>query len=485
MTTGDRDDGTAAEMKPAVAIVGAGPTGLMLAGELALAGVDVALLERRESQELVGQRAGGLHARTLEILDQRGIADRFLAEGTVYPEGLGFSLIPLHVRDFPTRHNYVLGLPQARIEHLLADWVRRLGVTVRYGSTVTGVSQDGAGVDVMLSDGRSLRARYLVGCDGGRSGIRKAVDIDFPGSEPSTSALIAEAELAEEPDAWGIRRDAAGIHSLARMADGTGVRILVTERQVASGGEPSLRELSEALKAAYGTDYGVHSPTSIARFTDATRQAARYRAGRVLLAGDAAHIHPPDGGQGVQLGMQDAMNLGWKLARVVTGGASDALLDSYHAERHPAAARVLRLTMASVALRDADERTLALRGVLAELLAFGQPRRHLAGVLSGLDVHYDLGEGHPLLGRRMPDLDIITTDGPRRVYSLLHDARPVLLDFADTRAPDIGAWAAWAHPVSAQYDGAWDLPVIGAVPPPSAVLIRPDGYVAWVAPDTP
>ena len=463
-----------------VVIAGGGPTGLMLAGELALAGVDVALVERRANQDVAGMRAGGLHSRTIEILDQRGIADRFVSQGTVHRGALGFSMIFLDHSDFPTRHNYVLGLWQSHIERILAEWVRELGVPILYGSEVTGFTQNESGVDVQLPDGKSLRAQYLVGCDGGRSTIRKTAGIEFPGADPTTSNLIAEVEVAEEPPEWGIRRDALGIHSLAKMEDGRRVRVLVTEQDVGRTNDPTLRDLSEALTAVYGTDYGVHSPTSISRFTDAARQAARYREGRVLLAGDAAHIHPPDGGQGAQLGMQDAVNLGWKLAKVVKGISPDILLDTYHAERHPVAARVLRNTMASVALRRADERTKALRDSMAELLGMDEPRKRFAGMLSGLDIHYGLGEGHPLLGRRMPDLDLVTATGPMRVYTLLHRARPVLLNLGEPGGIAITPWRDRVEMIDARYDGSWELPVIGAVAAPGAVLIRPDGYVAWV-----
>ena len=464
----------------AVVIAGAGPTGLMLAGELALAGVDVVIVERRPSQDVAGMRSGGLHSRTLEILDQRGIADRFISQGTVHKGALGFSMIFLDHSDFPTRYNYVLGLWQNHIERILAGWVHELGVPIQYGSEVTGFAQDERGVDVRLPDGSSVRGQYLVGCDGGRSLIRKAAGIEFPGAEPTTSNLIAEAELAEEPPEWGIRRDAVGIHALSKLEDGQRVRVLVTEQHAGATTEPTLRDLSEALVAVYGTDYGIHSPTSISRFTDAARQAASYRERRVLLAGDAAHVHPPDGGQGLQLGVQDAVNLGWKLAQVVKRISPDNLLDTYHAERHPAAARVLRNTMASVALRRADERTKALRDAVSELLEMDEPRRRFAALLSGLDVHYDVGEGHPLLGRRMPDLDLVTVNGPLRFFTLLHDARPVLLNLGEPGSFAIGPWADRVQSMDARYEGTWDLPAIGAVPGPAAVLIRPDGYVAWV-----
>jgi len=462
----------------AVVIVGGGPTGLMLAGELALAGVDVAIVERRASQDLAGSRAGGLHSRTIEVLDQRGIADRFLSQGQV-AQVAGFSLIPLDISDFPTRHAYGLGLWQNHIERILADWVGELAVPIYRGRDVMGFAQDDTGVDVELGGGQSLRANYLVGCDGGRSLIRKAAGIEFPGWDPTTSNLIAEVEMAGEPE-WGIRRDALGLHSLSRLGDGGPVRVMVTEQHVAATTEPTLRDLREALIAVYGTDYGIHSPTWISRFTDKARQAAAYRKGRVLLAGDAAHVHAPDGGQGLNTGVQDAVNLGWKLAQVVHRISPESLLDSYHAERHPVAARVLRNTMASVALRRPDDRTMALRDTMAELLGMDEPRRRFAAMMSGLDIHYDLGGGHPLLGRRMPDLDLVTDNGPLRLFTLLHDARPVLLNLVEPGRLDITPWMDRVKLIVAKYDGMLDLPAIGAVTAPAALLIRPDGHVAWV-----
>jgi 3-(3-hydroxy-phenyl)propionate hydroxylase len=461
-----------------VVIAGGGPTGLMLAGELALAGVDVAIIERRASQDLIGSRAGGLHARTIEVLDQRGIADRFISQGQV-AQVAGFAWIRLDISDFPTRHPYGLALWQNQIERILADWVGELGVPISRGREVRGFAQDDTGVDVEVSDGQPLRAAYLVGCDGGRSLIRKAAGIEFPGWDPTTSHLIAEVELSEEPE-WGIRRDDKGIHSLSRLEDGKRVRVMVTEQHVGHTSEPTLRELSEALIAFYGTDYGIHSPTWISRFTDMTRQAASYRDRRVLLVGDAAHVHYPVGGQGLNLGVQDAVNLGWKLAQVVKGISPESLLDTYHAERHPVAARVLRTTMAQTALLRSDARIEALRDTLAELLSMDEPRKRLAAMMSGLDIQYDLGEGHPLLGRRVPDLDLVTANGPLRVFTLLHTARPVLLNLGEPGSFDSTPWTDRVQVIDAQYAGRWELPVLGAVPAPTAVVIRPDGYVAWV-----
>ena len=473
----------------AVVIAGGGPTGLMLAGELALAGVDVAIVERRASQELAGSRAGGLHSRTIEVLDQRGIADRFLSQGQV-AQVAGFAFNRLDISDFPTRHNYGLGLWQNHIERILAGWVDELAVTIYRGREVTGFAQDHTGIDVEVSDGQSLRAQYLAGCDGGRSLVRKAAGIEFPGWDPTTSALLAQVEVGEEPE-LGIRQDDLGTHSFGRVdyeirggeivfADEGPVGIMVTERHPGATSEPTLRDLSEALIAVYGTDYGIHSPTWITRFTDMTRQAASYRERRVLVAGDAAHVHSPAGGQGLNTGVQDAVNLGWKLAQVVNEISPESLLDTYHAERHPVAARVLRNTMAQTALmRPADARLEALRETVSEMLSMDEPRKRFAAMLSGLDIHYDLGEGHPLLGRRMPDLDVVTANGPLRVFTLLHDARPVLLNFGEPGGFDISPWANQVRFVDARHDGVWELPVLGEIAAPPAVVIRPDGHVAW------
>lgn len=446
-------------MNHEVVIVGAGPTGLMLAGELALAGIDVAIAERRTSQELAGSRAGGLHARTIEVLDQRGIAERFLEAGKRM-QVTSFSTIPLDISDFPTRHNYGLALFQNHIERILAGWVEELRVTIYRGREVTGFTQDEHGVDVA-----GLRAKYLVGCDGGRSLIRKHSGIAFPGWEASVSYLIAEVEMTDP--VLGMRRTDRGVYGIGPLDDKR-VRAVLAETRVEHG-DPTLDELRAALVAEYGTDFAVRNPGWLSRFTDASRQAATYRAGRVLLAGDAAHVHSPANGQGLNIGVQDAVNLGWKLAQVVRGTSPASLLDTYQAERHPIGARVLQLTMAATALGRGDDRTNALRDMVSDVMTLDEPRRRYAGMLSGLDVHYDLGPGHPLLGRRMPDLELDIG----RVFTLLHDAKPVLLDFGSIESDRV-------RRVAARYTGAWELPVIGAVTPPSAVLIRPDGYVAWI-----
>jgi 2-polyprenyl-6-methoxyphenol hydroxylase-like FAD-dependent oxidoreductase len=396
----------------------------------------------------------------------------------------------LNISDCPTRHNYGLGLRQNHIERILAGWVEEQRVPILRERDVTGFVQNSDCVQIALSDGNSLRAEFLVGCDGGRSTVRKAADIEFPGWDPTTSSLIAQVEMTEMPE-WGVHRNPFGIHSFGRteyeIRDGEivyldrgPIGVMVTEKHLGPTSEPTLSDLREALITACGRDYGIHSPTWISRFTDVARQAASYRKGRVLLAGDAAHVHAPDGGQGLQIGMQDAMNLGWKLAQVIKGISPDSLLDTYQSERHPVAARVLRHTMASVALRRPDERTTALREIVSDLLTLAEPRIRMATMLSGLDVHYDLGEGHPLLGRRMPDLDLVSASGPVRVFSLLHDARPLLLNFGEPKVLELAPWAERVRMMDVEYSGAWELPVLGRIPAPLSVLIRPDGYVVWI-----
>lgn len=444
-----------------IVIAGAGPTGMMLAAELTLANVDVVVVEPRTSPELSGARAGGrgLHARTLEIFDMRGIVDRFLAEGQKV-QALGFNGVVLDISDFPTRHPYGLALLQKHTERIMAGWVDELGVRILRGRQITGFTQDEGGVTIDVSDGERLRAEYLVGCDGGRSLVRKTSGIDFPGWEASMSWLIAEAKTTEKPP-FGFKNDAVGQHAMGPIEDRMGV--VLTEPEVRERSERTLDDLKEALVRVYGTDFGVHSPNFISSFTDAARQAAEYRKGRVLLAGDAAHIHPPLGGFGLNLGVQDAVNLGWKLAQVVKGESPEALLDTYQAERHPIAARVLKNTMAHVAVRRPDDRSKALSDFVAEWLKTDEVRKRLAGETSALAIHYDLGGTHPLVGRRMPDLDIVTKNGPTRIFELLREARPLELNLNEL-----------------QWSGRLELPVLGVVPAPNVVSIRPDGYVAAV-----
>ncbi|WP_059014727.1 FAD-dependent monooxygenase [Mycobacterium sp. M26] len=463
-----------------VVVVGAGPTGLMLAAELSLAGVDAAVIERRGGQEVVGSRAGGLHSRTIEILDQRGVAERFLAAGYT-AQVAGFGQIRLDISDFPTRHPYGLALWQSHIERILAQWVDELGVPVHRGCDVIGVAQDENRVQVVLAGGDAIGGRYAVGCDGGRSVVRRSAGIAFDGWDATTSYLIAEVEVGQEPP-WGIRHDAIGIHGLSRLDDGP-VRVMVTERELGSG-VATLDDLRAGLVSVYGSDFGVHSPTSVSRFTDMARQATAYRAGRILLAGDAAHVHHPVGGQGLNTGVQDAVNLGWKLGQVVRGVSPDRLLDTYHDERHPVGAAVLRNTLAQRLLLRPDDRSQALRETMTDLLAMTEPRTRLAARMSGLDIRYDLGEGHPLLGRRMPDLDLQTAAGPVRMFALLHTARSVLLNLGPAGRFAAIADAHRLHILDAEYVGAWELPGIGAVPAAEAVLVRPDGHVAWVGAET-
>ena len=462
-----------------VIVAGAGPTGLMLAGELALAGVDVQVVERRTTSELVGMRARGFHSRTIEILDQRGIADRFLAAGQTFASA-SFANTPVDISDLPTRHAYTLGLVQREIERILTDWVEELGVPIHRGREVVGFAQDADGVDVRLADGTSMRAAYLVAADGGRSTIRKAAGIEFPGWDATRSTLIAEVEVTEETPK-GVRVDETGIHGLNPIGDGPTMQVLVTEQEIGPANEPTLADLSRALIAVFGTDFGVHDPTTISRFSDATRQAAAYRVGRVLLAGDAAHIHGPTAGQGIGLGVEDAVNLGWKLAQVIKGHAPTSLLDTYQAERHPATARVLQYTMAMSVTQQPNSRVSALVDLLADLVPIDAARIKLACLHLGLDVRHETGDGsHPLVGRRMPDLDLTTVHGPVRVFTLLHDARAVLVNLGEPGSVSSGSRADRVKLVDASYDGAWELPVIGAVAAPTAVLIRPDGHVAWV-----
>ncbi|MFT3710123.1 MAG: FAD-dependent monooxygenase [Archangium sp.] len=453
----------------AVVIAGGGPTGLMLAAELKLARVDVVIVERRTSQELEGSRAGGLHSRTIELFDQRGVAERFVTAGTK-TQAASFGATPLDLSDFPTRHNYVLALWQDKFEKILAQWVlEELAVPILRGREVSDFTQHDSHVEVSLSDGTKLSAAFLVGCDGGRSVIRKKAGIDFAGWDASVSYILAEARLASDAP-WGLRRNAQGVQAIGKLDDTRRVRIVLIDREVKHGDHPTLDELKAGLVDVYGSDFGIHDPTWISRFSDTSRQAAKYREGRVLLAGDSAHIHSPAGGQGLNLGVQDAVNLGWKLAQVVHGTSQPDLLDTYQAERHPVGARVLKSSMAMTAANRGDDRTNALRDLIGELSKTNEGRRMLGGMISALDLRYELGDGHALLGRRMPDLAL---DGGTRVFSLLHRAKPLLLDFAGTLAGS-------PFRVDARFSGAIELPVIGKVATPSAVLVRPDGHVAWV-----
>lgn len=472
-------------------IAGAGPTGLMLACELRLAGVDVLVLERlaRRNGE---SRAGGLHARSVELMDQRGIADRFLAAGRTGPFA-HFSFKSLDISGLPTRHPYALAIHQSRVEALLEQRADELGVRLCRSAEVTGVSQDADGVEVEITGDRGterLRTGYLVGCDGGRSVVRRLTGIGLSGTSATLTALMGDVRLTDAPD--GIvfgdegRRE-RGCFMVFPAEEPDTLRVITMEfGKVTDRDAPvTLEALRTACLEIAGTDFGMHDPRWLTSFSDAALQADRYREGRVLIAGDAAHIHFPSSGQGMNLGLQDAVNLGWKLAAVTRGQAPAALLDSYHAERHPATERMLGNIRAQTALWRPDAQTDELREVFGALVRQEEANRYLGGVCSQLDVHYPIGDGHPAVGRRMPDLDIKCRSGQQRVFELLHTARPVLLDLAV--GPGLGAvlegWTDRVDLIQAQCeDEHWTYPGLGDVPAPAAVLIRPDGHVAWAAP---
>jgi 3-(3-hydroxy-phenyl)propionate hydroxylase len=456
----------------------------MLACELRLAGVDVVVVDRLPGR--TGEsRAGGIHSRTLEVLDQRGVLDRFLAAGDLQSVG-HFAGLWLDFDGIESRHPRPLMILQSAIEQLLEEWGAGLGVRVHWSSEVRGVRQDEAGVTVDLRPGSTLRARYLAGCDGGRSAVRKLAGIGFPGTPATMTALLADVELPGLPEDYIFMRRVPGGHFSVISLEPGWHRVITSEYDhVADRDEaPTIDQLRESLIRLAGTDWGMRSPRWVSRFGDAARQASAYRQGRVLLAGDAAHIHYPAGGQGLNLGMQDAVNLGWKLAAAVRGQASDDLLDSYHAERYPVAERVLHNTQAQSALARPGPQTDALRDVIASLIVFDDVNRHLCGMLTGLDIQYPADGRHPLAGRRVPDADLKTADGSTRVYELLHAARPILLDLGAGAALTAvaGGWADRVDVIPAQAeDDRWGVPGAGEIPAPAAILIRPDGHVAWAA----
>jgi 2-polyprenyl-6-methoxyphenol hydroxylase-like FAD-dependent oxidoreductase len=487
-----------------VVIAGAGPTGLMLACELRLAGVDVMVVDRLA--ERTGQsRAGGIHSRTLEVLDQRGILDRFLAAGRLEPVG-HFSGLYLEFDEAESRHPYPLTILQPVIERLLEERAGELGLRVRRSSEVTGVHQDEGGVTVELNAAdapdttkpagaapATLRARYLVGCDGGRSVVRKLSDIDFPGTPATMTSLIGDVELPDltEDYIWGGRGE-GGHYSAINFEPGWH-RVITSEYDHVTDpeGPVTFDQLRASLIKLIGTDYGMRNPRWVSRFNDTARQAAQYREGRIMLAGDAAHIHFPAGGQGLNMGVQDAVNLGWKLSMVINGQAPETLLDSYHAERHPVAERVLHNTRAQAALSRPDPQIEALRDVFASLIVFDDVNRHLRDMLTALGIRYPTGSDHPLAGRRVPDAGLKTAGGATRVYELLHTARPVLLDLRGSAAvaAALEGWGDRVDLVEARNDADhWTVPAVGEIPTPAALLIRPDGHVAWVStagpPDT-
>ncbi|MBY8841352.1 rifampin monooxygenase [Streptomyces sp. SP2-10] len=455
-----------------VIVVGGGPTGLMLATELRLHDVQVVVLERLT--EPTGESRGqGLHTRSVEVMDQRGLLDRFLAVSEKFQVGGLFGGIQKPWPDqLDTAHPYGLATPQPVTERLLDERARELGAEIRRGCEVTGLSQDEDGVTVELADGTRLRSRYLVGCDGGRSTVRKRIGVAFPGEPATVETLLGDMELTEDPAVvaaaveevrktqlrFGASPLGNGRYRLVVPADG-----VAEDRAVA----PTLEEFKRRLRAFAGTDFGAHSPRWLSRFGDATRQAERYRVGRVLLAGDAAHIHPPTGGQGLNLGVQDAFNLGWKLAAAVNGWAPEGLLDSYHAERHPVAARVLENTRAQMALLGSDPGATALRTLFSELMDFEEVNRYVTGLITAVGVRYDFGEGHELLGRRLRDLQL----KGGRLYELMHGGRGLLLDQTGRLSV-----RGWADRVDHVVDVSEELQA-------PAVLLRPDGHVAWAGDD--
>ncbi|MFE6938815.1 rifampin monooxygenase [Streptomyces chartreusis] len=455
-----------------VIVVGGGPTGLMLAAELRLHDVHVVVLEKL-TEPTPQSRGQGLHARSVEMMDQRGLLERFLAVSEKFQVGGLFGGIAKAWPDgLDTAHPYGLATPQPVTERLLNERALELGTEIRRGCEVVGLSQDDDGVSVELTDGTRLRSRYLAGCDGGRSVVRRLLGVGFPGEAATVETLLGEMELTEDPE-----RIAAVVAEVRktqlRFGAGAGedgvYRVVVPADGVAEdrASEPTLEEFKRQLRATAGTDFGAHSPRWLSRFGDATRQAERYRVGRVLLAGDAAHVHPPTGGQGLNLGVQDAFNLGWKLAAAVRGRAPEGLLDTYHAERHPVGAAVLANTRAQITLLGSEPGPTALRELFSKLMDFAEVNRYVTGMITAVDVRYDFGEGHDLLGRRMRDLPL----KQGRLYELTHDGRGLLLDRTGRLSVK-----GWADRVDHVVDASEDLDV-------PAALLRPDGHVAWVGED--
>ena len=452
-----------------VTVVGGGPTGMMLAAELRLRGVHVVVLDRDAAPTKV-VRGLGLHARSVELMDQRGLLEQFLALGTQYPVGGFFAGISKPTPEgLDTTFPYVLGIPQPATERLLTEHAIKLGVEIRRSCEVVGLHQDDDGVTAELADGTRLRSRYLVGCDGGRSTVRKLLGVGFPGEPTRRETLLGEVELTASPQEvhavvtevrkthreFGAMPLGDGVFRIGAPADG-----VAPDRAVA----PTLDELSRQMRKLAGTDFGAHSPRWLSRFGDATRLADRYRTGRVLLAGDAAHIHPPYGGQGLNLGIQDSFNLGWKLAAEVDGWAPEGLLDSYHTERHPVAAEVLDLARAQGELLALAPGPQAVRRLVARLMDVEDVNRYLIERVSAVGIRYDLGEGHDLVGRRLRDVQL---DG-HRLHELMRSGRGLLLDQTGRLSLD-----GWSDRVEHVVDRGDELDI-------PAVLLRPDGHVVWV-----
>jgi len=455
-----------------VIIAGGGPTGVWLASELRLQGVHALVLEKDAEPTRVA-RALGLHARSVEVMDQRGLLERFLALGQQYPVSGFFAGIPKPPPErLDTAHPYVLGIPQTVVERLLIEHATELGVEIRRNRELVGLSQDDQGVSVELADGTRLRSRYLVGCDGGRSTVRKLLGIGFPGEAARHEWLLGEVELTAPPETVdAVVTEVRKTHKAfgaGPLGDGM-YRLLAPAAGVAEDPAvpPTLDELKQQVRKLAGTDFGAHSPRWLSRFGDATRLAERYRVGRVLLAGDAAHIHPPTGGQGLNLGIQDAFNLGWKLAAEVNGWAPEGLLDTYHTERHPVAADVLDTTRALTELTSTEPGPQAVRKLVAELMDFEDVNRYLIEKISAIGIRYDFGEGHELLGRRLRDVELKRG----RLYGLMHGGRGLLLDQAGRLSV-----AGWEDRVDHVIDVSEELDV-------PAALLRPDGHVAWVGED--
>jgi 2-polyprenyl-6-methoxyphenol hydroxylase-like FAD-dependent oxidoreductase len=476
------------ETEGPVIVAGAGPTGLTLATELRRGGIDVVLLEQRSHRGENGSRAAGMKPRTIEMLDQRGVADRFLGAGP--PANLGnFAGIMLDYSALPSRFPYTLNILQADTEQVLEDLATELSVAVQWSTTVTGFGQDATGVDVTVDgpDGpATLRGSHLVACDGGRSTIRKLTGLGFPGTDATMVSLIGDVELDDPPERplFLDRRERGSITAIQFRPGWYRVTTSEPERAAGPDDPVTLEELRASVRRVADTDFGMHGPRWLSHFSDAARQAERYRIGRVLLAGDAAHIHAPAGGQGMNLGMQDAFNLGWKLAAVLRGEAGDTLLDSYHDERHAVGADTLKLIRAQTALFGLGEPIAELYAVPTQLIGFDDVNTYLSATLSGLDIRYPSANGHPLLGRRVPDSEIRIGGRTTTIYALLNPAKPVLLDFSETTALTDAA-AGWAGRIvtvsAASSTGASTLPGATGVSAPSALLIRPDGYVAWIS----